>query len=418
MRSGGRRRAIGTLGQALALLLAGSAAIVHAQNADGSNATVTLSDKLPRPGYEPRTLRLGSATLSTDLGIETRYDSNVFAVSVDPIDDVIFIATPHVGIEGKTDQLTYQADAFADIRQYVDNGSESYATFGFAGSGTYIVSSNHRIGGGARLERLVETRNDPEANTNTGQPPRRVDTVAGDLSYSYQGSRLGIDVRGEARQLDYRPEDEERSLAIYFLAVRASLVAAPFLSVFVQPYINRRDFDLAFDQGGVDRDATTFGVTGGVRLLTTDRWTGEIGVGGFRSNPDDPTLDSFSGFAASANLIWSPSERTRLTLRGSSGDTATVRTGATGRTDSSINLRLDQEVRHNLRFSANIGYQKTAYNGLDNNLRTGFGATQIEYLINQYASAFLTASYAERRADPATDGFDRGYVGLGVRLRH
>ena len=405
-------------GMAFALLCAGHGAAL-AQNADGSNATATISDDLPRPGYEPRNLRIGAATLAGQIGFETRYDSNVFAVSVNPLSDVIFIITPRVAIDGVGDRLKYHGEVFADIREYAEQSSESHTTFGAAGSAGYTFSQNHRLAGGARFERLAETRNDPEANTNLGLPPRLLDFVGGNLEYGYQAGRFGLELRGAATHLGYlAPEDAERSLASYNLAVRATLVATPVLALFIQPYVNRRNFDQAFDDSGIDRDMTTLGIIGGARLTTTDRWSGEIGIGAFNANPDDASLRSFSGFAASANIAWSPSRRTTVTLKGASGDTATVRAGAIGRSDSSINLRIDQEVRHNLRFTATIGYQKTNYTGLPNELRTVFGSAQVEYLMNRVVSLFVTGNYAERRANPTTDNFDRGYIGIGIRLRH
>jgi hypothetical protein len=390
-----------------------------AQNADGSNATLMLSDKLPRPGYEPRSLRIGGATIAAEVGFETRYDSNIFAVSTAPISDMIVIATPRLVIDGEGNRLAYDGQAFADIRRYADQTSESQTTFGVAGGASYAIDSGNRMIAGARIERLAETRNDPEADTNLGLPPRLLDSIGGRLEYAHTTGRAEFELRGAASHLGYRqPEDAERSLAIYYLAARATLVATPAIAVFIQPYFNRRNFDLAVDTSGVNRDASTFGVIGGVRLTTTGRWSGEIGVGAFRANPDDTTLQAFSGFAANANLTWSPQPRTTITLRAVSGDAATVRAGATGRFDTGISLRIDQEVRHNLRFSASVGYQRTEFRGLSNSRSTRYASTQIEYLINRTVSLFMTGNIAARRAEPASDGFDRSYVGIGLRLRH
>src|SRR3546814_5310423 len=40
------------------------------------------------------------------------------------------------------------------------------------------------------------------------------------------------------------------------------------------------------------------------------KWRGEIGVGLFRTNSDDPTLRSFSGFAANGKITWRSEEHT------------------------------------------------------------------------------------------------------------
>lgn len=404
---------------ALALGCALQSAPAVAQSADGANATSVLADQLPRRGFEPRVLRIGATTIASGLSVETRYDSNVFAVSRDAIDDVIFIINPRITIDGVYGKLKARGEIFADIREYVDNGSESRTTFGIAGSGTYLAGRSDSINTGFRAERFAESRNDPEAGDRLGLSPRLVNAVGGHLAYDHAGSRFGFRLRGDVQDLDYiPPEDEDRSLTSMSALARLSYSASPRLGLFVQPYVNRRDQHSPVDDNGVDRDATTFGVIAGAQLSITGSWSGEAGFGAFRSNPDDPSLASFSGFAASADLTWSPQPRTVVTLRGFSGDAATVRAGAIGRTDQRISLRLDQEIRHNLLFAASVAYNQTNYRGLPNELRTFFAEVQGEVLLNRLVSVFATASHARRRANPSTDGFDRSYVGLGFRLRH
>src|SRR3546814_6314246 len=112
---------------------------------------------------------------------------------------------------------------------------------------------------------------------------------------------------------------------------------------------------LSVDRGGLDRDATTLGFLTGAGLDIGTKWRGEIGVGLFRTNSDDPTLRSFSGFAANGKITWSPDERTAVTADVFRGDVATVQSGAGGRIDTRIGLRLDQEIRHNLLMSLRAG---------------------------------------------------------------
>lgn len=395
-----------------------SASPAGAQSADATNATSPLASNLPRPGFEPRTLRLGATTIVSEIAIEARHDSNIFAVSRAPVDDVVLIASPRISADGRYGKLTAHGEIFADIREYLDNGSESRATFGVAASGNYLATRSDSFNAGFRAERFAESRNDPEANSQTFSP-RLVNAVSANLGYDHEGSRFGIRLRGAIQHLDYiPPEDAERSLTSISTLLRASYIASPRMSLFVQPYANRRDHDRQLDSSGIDRDVTTLGAVAGVRLSITGNLSGEAGVGVFSANPDDVSLPAFSGFAANADLSWSPQPRTILTLRGFSGDAATVRAGAIGRTDQLISLRLDQEIRHNLLFAVTLGYQQINYRGLPNELRTVSAQGQGEYLVNRLVSIFVNASYARRRASPATDSFNRRYLGIGVRLRH
>lgn len=402
----------------LLVATAGSGMAVRAQNADTSNASSQLTDELPRPGYEPRTLRLGSIDIATSLSLETRYDSNVFAAARRPADDLVLILSPRLRIDGGLGNVKLRGDIHADTRNYASNGSEDHVDFGVGASGSYTIDRRNSLQAAARADRFAESRNDPDANVGRTLSPRLVDALEGRLGYDFEGNRFGLSLSGEVRRLDYRlPEDSDRSLTSTQASARFSLLAFPSLALFARPYVNRRDFDQAVDDSGIDRDATTLGVILGARLSGTGRWSGQAGIGAFRSNPDDPSLRSFSGFAASADLTWTPRRRTVFTLRGFSGDVATVRAGAIGRTDARISLKVDQEIRHNLLFGASAGYQHVRYRGLSNESRTLFAAAQTEYLVNRTVGLFLDVSYARRRANPSTDNFNRSYVGVGIRLR-
>src|SRR3546814_952036 len=121
---------------------------------------------------------------------------------------------------------------------------------------------------------------------------------------------------------------------------------------------------------------------------------GEIGVGLFRTNSDDPTLRSFSGFAANGKITWSPDERTAVTADVFRGDVATVQSGAGGRIDTRIGLRLDQEIRHNLLMSLRAGVRRTSYRGgaADQRETTASVGGEVEYLMNRHISIFVNRS--------------------------
>ncbi len=402
-----------------AALFALPAAAVHGQSADGSNASSELTDALPRPGYQQRTWRFGSTSVATQMAVEARYDSNVFAVSRKPIDDFIAIITPRIQVDGVYDNLKLHGQIFADIREYASNGSENHAGFGIAATGSYDIDSRNTLVAGARGERFTESRNDPEANVRRTLTPRQINAASGQIGYTLERNHFTFSADAEIQHYDYlQREDAERSLSSLQASFRAGLVVTPTIAVFVRPFVNVRNYDLAFDSTGINRDATTLGLIGGIKLSGTGRWSGSAGVGAFRSNPDDPSLRTFSGVAANADLAWSPRRRTVIKLRAFSGDVATVRAGAIGRADTRVGVSLDQEVRHNLLFNASAGYAEVRYRGLPNVLHTASVSAQLEYLLDNVFGVFVDTSYTRRRANPTTDSFNRAYVGIGFRIRH
>src|SRR3546814_4747061 len=182
---------------------------------------------------------------------------------------------------------------------------------------------------GARFDRDVESRADPEATRNPDLPPRKIDMLSGELGYSYKLNRIGIGAQGGVQRQNYlAPDESDRDLTTWRGSVRVSAQLAAGRDVFLLGFVNRRDHRLSVDRSGLDRDATTLGFLPGAGLDIGTKWRGVIGVGLFRTNSDDPTLRSFSGFAANGKITWSPDERPAVTADVFRGNVATVPSGA------------------------------------------------------------------------------------------
>ena len=376
---------------------------------------------LPRPGYEPRKLHFGSSVVSPEMRVEGLYDSNVFATSTNEADDFILSVAPRIDAISEFGKLRLRTDANVAHREYVDHGRESRTTFGGGTKGDYAISQKHSINLGARFDRDVESRADPEANNNPNLPPRKINSLAGELGYRYRGNRIGFSLQGGVDKQNYLdPTESDRDMTTYRGSARVSVQMSAGKDLFVEGYVNRRDNRLSFDRSGVDRDNTTIGFLTGIGLDIGTKWRGDMGVGLFRSDPDDPTLKSFTGFGANGRLTWSPDERTAVTAEVFRGDVATIRSGAGGRIDTRASLRLDQEIRHNLLLNARVGVRSTTYRGASSSQRqtTAFVGAETEYLMNRFVSVFVNGTYSKRYAKIDSEKFNKGGVGIGLRLRY
>lgn len=372
---------------------------------------------LPRRGYEVGRLRFGNAMLMPVLSAESHYDSNVFATSRRTRDDVVFNLGPRLGISVDGGRLTIDADAEANFRLHSDNTTEDRTTFGAGASAVFLASSRETFDGKVRYDRLAESRADPEANPLLRRPAQ-LDSVGADFGFGHRTRRFGITLRGGAQKVNYLDAaDADRDLTNYQASLRINVPLSPRLDLFVQPYGNRRDARLSVDRSGVDRDVTTTGILAGAAIDITGRWRGEFGAGVFHADPDG-ALKSFDGLALRGSLYWTPVARTAVTLKASRGDAATIRSGANGRIDTNISLRIDQEARHNLLLHAGVAYEGTSYRGnIDRRLRQFSVDAEAELLVGRRLSVFIRASHTDRDANSRFDQFKRTTAGLGLRLK-
>lgn len=363
-------------------------------------------------------MRLGASALTLDLSLAALYDSNVFATHDAVTDDVVMHAAFRAGMSDDRANRLLHGEAYVARDQHIDIGRETATSFGALLRGKIPAARDQIVTGSLRYDRAIESRSDPEARASSALSPRRIDIVAGEAGYEYHPSRWGFDLSGAARSYNYLDKNEhDRDMRSYQVALRLSRRVAKSLSLFVEPYAAHRDFVTRADASGVDRDATTAGALVGVSPASASPITGRVGVGFFRFMPAAATLRPFTGFAANGEISWTPRRRTAITATLFSGDVATVRAGATGRHDTDLVLRVDEEARHNLLLTAGVSWTRTQYRGAASANRSTAalqgGAT---YLVNATLSLIVHASVTRRTAPYDVNSFDRHTVSIGIRF--
>lgn len=376
--------------------------------------------RLPRPGYEPRAIRIGRTIVQPTLDANLTYDDNIFATRTDREDDAIVTVTPRLKATRQTSGLDLEAEAHADFIRYASNTRENVNSFGASLGAVKALGKSQSFTTNLSFDRSFERRSDPEADFDRARSPALINLVTGEFRYRYQGARLGIMPAVTISQLDYLPAiDADRDTRTYRGALRGSIRIKDRMALFIEPFINRRDQRLRVDRSGVDRDTTTAGVLGGISFDLADRLQGDLGVGVFRANPDDPSLRSFTGIAASGSLVWHPRTRTAVSLDVFRGDVATVRAGAIGRIDTRIALAIDQEARHNLLLRASIGLRNIHYRGtINRDQRFLTGQAEASYLVSRRLALVVGTAYTRRDADVRDDKFNHWQTTVGVRLTY
>ena len=375
---------------------------------------------LETPGeYEAKAVQLGriSAYVGTDVRLE--YDSNIYALESNKIDDERLTISPWLNLQLSDDKFQLAAQARGVVRRYFKNESENSEGLNTSVGGVFRLSGSDNITANAGWTRLVEERGEPESRTGVGTPPRKYDQWQGDLGYNHQGARFTVGLKGTALKNNALASvDAERDFDQYSGSARLGYRVSGMMDVFGEAFVTTRNFRLPVDASGVDRDSRTYGARAGVSIEPGGLIRGEAGIGVFRFNPDDPLFKSRTGLSISAGLVYTPSPRWAVTLDGFRGDVATVRTGAQSRTDTRFRLGVQNEIYHNLRWQASVLYRRSNFIGTGQHERTIAGLAEIEYLLNRNISFAVTGRIASRDSSRAFDDFDRTIVGAEIRLQY
>lgn len=408
-----RGRGAGGCAAAMALAAGIAAPAVGQQEPRGASPLV-----LPRPGYEPPTRQVGPVALALSFDLSTLYDTNVYATSRNATDDALVVARPAVDATVERPTWAVHANGYAEVRRYLDVTRENAEQFGVAVDGVARLSSASSATAAIRFDRAVQLRADPEARAPVTLPPRRIDLFAADLGYTLQSGAFDFRLAPGFDRIDFLdPSERDRDFRAYRGSARISYGGAAPVAIFIEGYGVRRDFDLRRDFSGVNRDASTYGVLVGASREVSARLRGSMGVGVFRAEPADAAIRGFTGLAANGQVTWSPRARTQVTVTVFRGDVATVRSGASGRTDTAFSTRLDQEVRHNILLLAEAGWRRTEYRSSGISQDVFSGKLGGEYLLDRRFSLFAEAQAARRNATLPLDEFSRLVTRIGVRTR-
>ncbi|WP_340266365.1 outer membrane beta-barrel protein [Sphingobium mellinum] len=359
--------------------------------------------------------------LSAYVGVDARleYDSNVYALPSNKIDDERVTLSPWVNLQYKDDRFDLSGQARAAVRRYFSNRRENSEAGSARLDGVYRFSDSDTLTAGAGWTRLVEERGEPESLTAPGTPPRRYDQLRGELGFTHEGARIILALKGSAmRNNALASVDAERDYSQYAGSGRVGYRVSGIINAFGEVFISARDFRLPVDSSGVDRDSKTYGARGGIAFEPGGLIRGEAAIGVFRFKPDDPGQKARSGLSVSAGLIYTPTPRLAFTLEGFRGDVATVRQGAEARTDTRFQLGFQNEIYHNLRWQGAVIYRRTTFIGSQQHERMIAGQLEVEYLFNRHLAVALTGRLASRNSTRPTDDFDRSILGVELRMQY
>ncbi|RPF71167.1 outer membrane beta-barrel protein [Aurantiacibacter spongiae] len=371
------------------------------------------------PEYEPLPIVAGGFNITAGATLRLEYDSNVYALSDDALDDVHLDARPFVVArrDSGTTAITLAADALA--RRFATYNQED----SLSGGGTVqfawrpTSAQEFQIGGGYR--HAVEDRGIPEGLNDFTRGPREFDILDANVGYTHRFAQLGVTLKGDAFRYRYdRAADEYRDLDSYNAVLRLSHPISPLLRATAEGGVTWRDYRLPDPLTGRSRDANTYAGRLGLGIDPGGLIRGEVGVGIYRFDADDPLRDDRTGFSARANVIWQPRRRTAVILEGFSGDVATYRNGVSSRRDASLRLGVQNELLHNLRWQSSVFVRRTDFYGTDTGQTTYGAFYEAEYLVSRNARLGLALSYADRNSDLPFEDFERfrGAVTLRVTL--
>ena len=328
-----------------------------------------------QPEFDAISIRTGAFDVRPVLRFSTGMTSNLFATSANEVDDVFVGIAPSVDFESTWSRHSLDFNGRLDHREYADTSSESRTNIELGADGRIDVNNSLNLFGAALLEDLNEPRSNI-ASLQDAVEPVEYSRVGGEAGAQYQSGRLRLrgavglvsldydDVElnsGLFQDQDFRDRDE---MVVRF---RTAYAVERDWAIFADLEQSESDYDAPNIFNALNRDFSTTSLRVGTNFELSNLLRGDIGIGGFQSNYDDPTVADVDGLSVDGNMQWFASQLTTVTLGAARGviDPGLVQTNAAVRTN--VGIRADHELKRNVIITGEARFTNFDFENVDRN---------------------------------------------------
>ena len=153
------------------------------------------------------------------------------------------------------------------------------------------------------------------------------------------------------------------------LSLRATYTDPPMIKPFVEAGYTPRLHRQSIDRNGIRRDSHGFGLTAGLMLDDGPIWSGDVGLTYLHRNYDDPALDSNQALGLTGELIWSPTDLTRVVLSLGTTLSETATAGSPGSRNWNMKVAASHSLSDSIAFTVGSGAA----------IEEGSGGTDVTY---------------------------------------
>lgn len=386
--------------------------------ADESNARGQIVTERQRPEYLPQGTRVGSFRFLPEVAVEELFNDNIYATKNAKKSDSITIFRPKLALRSdwRNNALNFMVKSAHGI--YADHNDENFNDYLLQADGRVDVTRNTRLAALASYAGLHEERGSPndvgtqkdpvefKVRTLQGEVFHRINRVKLDAIYSNQDFKYDDGQTTAGAKTDNAIRDRMDNEIVG----RISYETTPTTDVFIQGgYIDHNYNNRS------NRDSQGYSLYGGLRGDVTGKLFGDIYAGYIWQNYDSNAYKDYSGFGFGMNGYWNITSLTTITGNLGREVQETRIAGAASYVGTRAHLSLDHELRRNIILSANAGYDRDEYQGInrDDDIWTFGGGAK--YLVNRHFQLYANYNYINRNSNLNGNDYTQNRFLVGVK---
>lgn len=390
----------------IACLVVLHSADVQAQGADDRRTVTERFRSVQRADGMP----VGAMRLYPRLGLGVAWSDNVFANNDFEESDWASKLLAEARLESITSLYSAELGGRAEIARFDEFSSNDFDNIRFWISGDKDLRSSN-VALDADIANLAEPRTSVDAAGNATELTtyRRFNLEA---AYTYSPGRWVARLDGTYRDLDFEDtetltgpiDNEDRNRSVKDIGLRVGYEMSELYGLFFEPRYTKTDYELPVDNDGFQRSNSGYEIRLGSNLKYSGVITGELFVGYYDREFDDPAFGKVQGPSFGGEIDWSITRLTTVKLGASRFTDATTLAGASTTINTRFSLGVDHELRRNLLLQFSIETATEDFDGIareDDITRAEIGA---EYRMNRRLWLQASYRYSDRTPSPAGAG--------------
>jgi len=355
-----------------------------------------------------------------ELDGDVTYNSNVYNVPTNRIDDFIFSLRPQLFVRTALPRHELSVRASGDFERYADTTSENSDQYQFEGAGRLDLAERTELDADGGYRRGIEQRGTAGDVFLTDRPVEYNETYA---SLILQRTGGFVEMLGEAdiSHFDYEnatlggvPLDlSSRDVTLRRARLRASAPTGRNTRVFVEVSGNQVRYQHV---GATPRDSDGFSLLAGVQRNVTDLITFEGAVGYIEQNFDDPAVKTVKGFNYHALLNWTPTPNWQVTASADRQIDRSPRVDVPAILRSSFRLEAKNAVSDRLLVSVDAGMEDETYRGSAEDDRRYFVDARLHYRLTNQVGLIAQVGYRTQNGTNGGRDYHGFTAGAGVRV--
>lgn len=372
-----------------------------------------------RPEFDAKGIPLSAGfRLLPTLAVTEAYTDNLYWTESNTVSDFQTTISPKVNLASNWSRHQFNLTGYADINRFARRDTENTVEYGIGGALALELGGGGSLGLSTGYDRITVRRSDPESRDRIAPEQVSIANTKAEWAQRYAflllGARIEFLDRKEASALD---RDKDRTE--YGGAFRIGYVFSPALNGFLEPFYTKRDFKLATDFAGVDRDSDVSGINAGIGYDITGVLYGETKIGWYRTSFADPGTKSNVGLSVESNTTWNLTARDTLIFTLARKNVVTNTFDASSRVLTGGMVQYQHDVRRNIIFQADLSYYDDDF--IESNPRRVdtriIGRMQADYLFNRYLSAYVSFSQTDISSTIAFESSNESRAMIGIRTQ-